>query len=88
MRIPSHHPQQQEDSVTRISQLYSTPSRLMLWTIAVPSLAQESPAEENWIQAAIANLDAAFGSIVSAMSWCSLRRPGDRKFPSSSGCSS
>lgn len=37
---------------------------LILWTTA-PALAQE--AEQNWIQAAIANLDAAFGSIVSAM---------------------
>ena len=33
--------------------------------LAAPALAQE--ADQNWIQAAIANLDAAFGSIVSAM---------------------
>ncbi len=38
---------------------------LILWTTA-PALAQE--ADQNWIQAAISNLDAAFGSIVSAMS--------------------
>ena len=37
---------------------------LILWTTA-PALAQE--ADQSWIQAAISNLDAAFGSIVSAM---------------------
>ena len=37
---------------------------LILWTTA-PALAQD--ADQNWIQAAIANLDAAFGSTVSAM---------------------
>ena len=38
---------------------------LILWT-TVPALAQN--ADQNWIQAAISNVDAAFGSIVSAMS--------------------
>ena len=37
----------------------------LMLALAVPALAQE--ADQNWIQAAIANLDAAFGSIVSAM---------------------
>ena len=38
----------------------------LMLAFAAPALAQE--ADQNWIQAAIANLDAAFGSIVSAMS--------------------
>ena len=37
----------------------------LMLVFAAPALAQE--ADQNWIQAAISNLDAAFGSIVSAM---------------------
>ena len=37
----------------------------LMLAFAAPALAQE--ADQNWIQAAISNLDAAFGSIVSAM---------------------
>ena len=57
---------------------------LILWT-TVPALAQNG--EPSWIQESIANLDAAFGSIVSAMAGVLFADLGT-KIPSSSGCSS